>query len=344
VDRALWLHCLALPHSLRARWVRDQLEHGQVREELRALADSARTRARAAPSAETLDALCARHAIRWLTPLDDDYPRHALAHLHDPPAVLFVRGDLGLLGQGASVAVVGARRGTARGRRTATRLGAELGRAGVAVVSGLALGIDACAHEGCVDADGRAIVVLPRGLDRAYPVRHALLYRRVLQRGLAVSEYFPGTDARKEQFVARNRLVAAFAQIVVVVEASERSGALHTAEFAHQLGREVMAVPGPVDCPHAVGTLDLLHAGAGLVRGAHDVLAAMGLHAPARGRGPLGLDHRPESAMEIARRLGWTLPRVLAALGEAEVLGLVQRAGADRWIAASSLPRPVVDA
>src|SRR5690606_29103477 len=142
----------------------------------------------------------------------------------------------------------------------------ELGGRGIVIVSGLALGIDAAAHEGCVGAGGRAIVVLPRGLDRAYPDRHEALYRRILRDGVAVSEYPPGEPARKERFVARNRLVAALAQVVVVVEAGTRSGALHTAEFAHQLGREMMAVPGPVDCPHAAGALELLHAGAGLVR------------------------------------------------------------------------------
>lgn len=338
MDRALWLRCLRLPHRLRAQWVRDHFEQGRVRPELLALATACAGADADALSPMRLDAQCAPHAIRWFTPLDAEYPRRAMEALHDPPAVLFVRGDVALLADGVAVAVVGARRGTARGRRTGTQLGVELARAGVAVVSGLALGIDAAVHQGCVDAGGRAVVVLPRGLDAAYPARHAALYRRILGTGVAVSEYGPGSPARKERFVARNRLVAALAQVVVVVEAGANSGALHTAEFAHQLGREVMAVPGPVDCPHAVGTLGLLHAGAGLVRNANDVLEAMGLQRQLVPRGPLGLDHRPQNAVEIARRLGWTLPRTLAALGEAEALGMVERAGADRWIAASVLP------
>ena len=340
MNRALWLRCLSLPYKLRAQWVRDHLEHGRVRTDLLALVEAKRADRPVPPTPEELDARCERTAMRWLTPLDADYPKQILEPLHDPPAVLFVRGDLSLVRRGPAVAVVGARRGTARGRRTATQLGVDLARAGVTVVSGLAIGIDAAAHEGCVDVGGAAVVVLPRGLDAAYPARHAPLYRRILERGLAISEYLPGEPARKERFVARNRLVAAFAQVTVVVEAGAGSGALHTAEFAHQLGREVMAVPGPVDCPHAVGTLDLMHDGAGLVRNANDVLEALGLRPVPAMRGPLGLDHRPQNAVEIARRLGWTLPRVLAALGEAEALGLVQRAGADRWIAASALPPP----
>lgn len=340
MNRALWLRCLSLPHRLRAQWVRDHLEHGRVRTELLALAEERRKHAPLPPTPEELDARCEASNMRWITPLDADYPRVALDPLHDPPAVLFVRGDLSLVRHGMAVAVVGARRGTARGRRTAMQLGVEFARAGITVVSGLALGIDAAAHQGCVEAGGKAIVVLPRGLDAAYPARHSALYRRILEHGLAVSEYLPGMPARKEQFVARNRLVAALAQVIVVVEAGATSGALHTAEFAHQLGREVMAVPGPVDCPHAIGTLTLLHNGAGLVRNASDVLGAMGLEPVPAASGPLGLDHRPQNAVEIARRLGWALPRVLAALGEAEALGLVERAGADRWIAASALPPP----
>jgi len=207
------------------------------------------------------------------------------------------------------------------------------------VVSGLALGVDAAAHEGCVGAGGEGIAVLAGGLDRITPPSNAALGRRLLQRGLLISENPPGSRPRKHDFVARNRIIAGLVEALVVVEAAARSGALSTLDFAAQVGAHAMVVPGPVDCPHAQGTLAALHDGSTPVRHARDVLDTLGLIGDACAPGPLGLGDAPESAAEIARRTGLSVAAVAAALGEAEMLGQVQRVGADRWVAgASGLP------
>lgn len=337
MDPTLWLAHRALERRERAVWVRSWLETGSVPSDLLARARPHRDDARRA--VERWAALAGPHRIRWLTPLDADYPRAALSRLHDPPGVLFVRGHLDAARDGPAVAVVGARRGTARGCRVSERMGGELARAGVTVVSGLALGVDAAAHRGCVEAGGMAIAVLAGGLDRITPPRNAPLGERVLEHGLLVSEHPPGTTPRPRDFVARNRIIAALSEALVVVEAAARSGALTTLDFAHQVGATVMVVPGPVDCPHAQGVLAALRDGATPVRHAADVLDSLGLVRPATWEGPLGLGDVPESTATIARRTGLAVPEVLACLGEAELLGTVRRAGADRWVAgACDLP------
>lgn len=337
MDPTLWLTHLALKHAERADWVRTYLEKGSVPPHLlartRGLRDAFRHRV------ETWARVAAPHRIRWITPLDPEYPRESLRRLHDPPGVLFVRGDLARLRDAPVVGVVGARRGTARGKRVAHRMGADLARAGVTVVSGLALGVDAAAHEGCLDAGGRGIAVLAGGVDRVTPPRNTDLGHRLLERGLLVSEHPPGATPRPFDFVARNRIIAGLSVALVVVEAATRSGALTTLDFAQQVGATVMVVPGPVDCPHAQGTLAALVDGATPVRHAADVLHGLGLDAPAAVVGPLGLTDVPETAAAIARRTGLSLGAVLATLGEAELLDRARRVGTDRWVAgASDLP------
>ena len=337
MDPTLWLCHLVLDRPSRVRWVGDFLDRGVVAPELvarvRPYRDAVRRRI------EDWARLAAPHRIRWITPLDREYPRAALGRLHDPPGVLFARGRLDLLGRAPAVGVVGARRGTARGRRVSRRMGADLARAEVVVVSGLALGVDAAAHEGCADADGAGIAVLAGGLDRVTPPSNADLGHRLLRRGLLLSEQPPGVPPRKQDFVARNRIIAGLVDALVVVEAAARSGALSTLEFAAEVGAHAMVVPGPVDCPHAQGTLAALHDGSIPVRHARDVLDMLGLVSDACESGPLGLGDVPESVAEIARRTGLPTAAVSAALGEAEMLGRVQRVGADRWVAgASGLP------
>jgi len=337
MDPTLWLCHLVLDRPSRSRWVRVHLETGEVPSELvarvRPYRDAVRRRI------EEWARRAAPHRIRWITPLDREYPREALKRLHDPPGVLFVRGRCELLGRSPMVGVVGARRGTARGRRVSRRMGADLARSEVVVVSGLALGVDAAAHEGCVGAGGEGIAVLAGGLDRITPPSNAALGRRLLQRGLLISENPPGSRPRKHDFVARNRIIAGLVEALVVVEAAARSGALSTLDFAAQVDAHAMVVPGPVDCPHAQGTLAALHDGSTPVRHARDVLDTLGLIGDACAPGPLGLGDAPESAAEIARRTGLSVAAVAAALGEAEMLGQVQRVGADRWVAgASGLP------
>jgi DNA processing protein len=243
-----------------------------------------------------------------------------------------MKGDAALLGCDRRVAVVGSRRGSERGRRCAERLGMDLGRAGVAVVSGLALGIDGEAHRGALAVAGPCIGVVATGLDAYHPSSHRRLHEDVARQGLLVSEYPPGTSTQKYAFVARNRILAALGQALVVVEAGARSGALGTVDFALQMGHSVMCYPGPVDCVASQGSLRLLREGAELVRHGQDVLESLGVDAPKRSPASvLGLGARPESAEDIARRLERSLAEVLSELVELEGDGHVRRVPGGRW-------------
>lgn len=192
---------------------------------------------------------------------DDGYPA-ALHHLADPPPVLFLAGRVELLARRPSVAVVGARRSTARARDVAKRLGAALTKARVTVVSGLALGVDGAAHAGALRGGGDTVAVLGTGVDVPYPRFHRRLHDEIRHRGLLVSEFPPGTSAAPHHFPRRNRVLAALSETVVVVEAGARSGALITVDHALDLGREVWAVPGPIDTRVCTGSNRLLSDGA----------------------------------------------------------------------------------
>jgi DNA processing protein len=206
---------------------------------------------------------------------DPLYPK-SLGEAADAPWCLYGRGDPTLLADlaepAAAVAVVGARRASSYGREVARTLGRDLAAAGITVISGMAFGIDACAHRGALES-GRTVAVLGCGADVAYPASHRSLWRRIQESGLVLSELPPGTGAWRWSFPARNRIMAALAGITVVVEAAERSGSLLTAEIAANMGREVGAVPGPVNSRTSAGPNDLLAHGASLIRDADDVLS-----------------------------------------------------------------------
>jgi DNA processing protein len=242
-------------------------------------------RARAADVQAFLGGLAAS-GTRCLAASDPAYPA-CFRDLADPPLAVFLRGSAeppaDLRG---SVAIVGARRPSDAALRLARRLGAFAGGAGVAVVSGMALGVDAAAHAGALEAGGATIAVLGCGTDIAYPRSHRGLYERILERGLAVSEYPPGTAPAPWRFPARNRLIAALAATLVVVEARARSGALITADHALDLGRDVVAVPGAAGASAAAGTNGLIKAGAGLVEDESDLAAWLGVDPPAPPRPP----------------------------------------------------------
>jgi DNA processing protein len=208
---------------------------------------------------------------------DPLYPS-SLTALGDPPAVLFGRGNHELLAgfsAGEMVTIVGSRRASSYGRELATELGREVAYAGLTVVSGMAIGIDSCAHRGALEANGLTVAVLGSGVDVPYPPRHARLYEEIVETGVVVGELPPGTTARRWTFPARNRIMAALSRMTVVVEARERSGSLITAEMAQDLDREVGAVPGRVGSSPAAGTNGLLRDGASVIRGAEDVLDSM---------------------------------------------------------------------
>jgi DNA processing protein len=275
-------------------------------------------------------------AARVLERGGPDWPE-SLAHLGTgEPRRLHVRGAPPLTGLVAapSVAMVGARSPSAAGERFARTLARELAGAGVSVISGLALGIDAACHAGALDGGGRTVAVLGCGIDRDYPRRNAALARRIAASGAIVSEWGPGVDPAPWRFPVRNRIVAALAQATVVVEATRRSGALITADHALALGRDVLAVPGAPWLELGGGTLALLRAGAAPVGSAADVLDALGVQIalePAQREPPRGvagtlwteLRRRPRTRDALALATGIAADLAAGALIELELDGLV---------------------
>jgi DNA processing protein len=274
-----------------------------------------------------------------------EYPDR-LKNLTDPPPVLFLRGDVGLLSR-PGVAIVGSRKATSRARDVAAHLGRAVARAGTPVISGLALGVDGAAHRGALEAAGPTLAVLGRGADRPYPRSHASLFHAIVRHGLVVSEFLPGTPPLPHHFPRRNRILAALSRAVVVVEAGERSGALITVDHALDLGIDVWAVPGPIDVPACAGSNGLLADGARPLVSVPAFVgecskAQGGVDTPATGHlGPdarrvLGaLDGGPRSSDEIARLASLDTVRALAVLSELELGGWVARAPGMRFRRAS---------
>jgi DNA processing protein len=269
------------------------------------------------------------------------YPDRLL-QLHDPPNPLYVRGGVERLVELAAapcVAIVGARKSSAYARTVAQELGRRLAAADVTVVSGLALGIDGAAHTGALAGGDTAIAVLGCGPDVVYPKKHAFLHERISAAGAIVAELPPGIGANKWSFPARNRIMAALAQVVVIVEAAEASGSLITADFAQELDCDVAAVPGQVTARAAAGSNGLLKAGAALVRNADDVFdllfgVGQGNRAPAvetkiepRLREVLDAVELGESLPDTAGRAGLSAGQLRGALGRLEALGLVHSDG-----------------
>ena len=207
------------------------------------------------------------HLIAWD---DGDYPPALLELGHAPP-VLFHMGRRELLAHPA-FAIVGSRHATPQGRETAREFAHALGSAALTIVSGLAVGIDAAAHEGALETTGSTLAVVGTGLDRVYPARNRDLAARIARNGALVSEYVPGTPARKENFPQRNRLISGLARGVLVVEATLSSGSLITARLAGEQGRDVFAIPGSIHSPFAKGCHKLIRDGAKLVETAGDIL------------------------------------------------------------------------
>jgi DNA processing protein len=205
-----------------------------------------------------------------LTLADADYPQ-ALLTAADPPVLLYTKGNVALANRPA-LAMVGSRNATKQGEANAEAFAATLADAGLAIVSGLAAGIDAAAHRGALQADGPTIAVIGTGIDRIYPARNEALTREVAQRGLILSEFPLGTPPLPANFPRRNRLIAGLALGCLVVEAAHRSGSLITARLAAEAGREVFAIPGSIHSPQSKGCHALIKQGAKLVESAEDIL------------------------------------------------------------------------
>jgi DNA processing protein len=274
--------------------------------------------------------------LRWIGRSDPGFPA-ALGAIHDPPPGLFLRGsgETELLARTA-VAIVGARSCSPYGSQVARACARELAAAGLVVISGLARGIDGEAHRGALEAGGVTLAVLGCGVDRDYPASHRELAARICERGLILSEYAPGVEPAPWRFPARNRIVAGLARATVVVEARERSGALITADFALEQGREVFAVPGEITSTLSVGTNALLGLGATPYTSSQDVLDALGIEPAAAPALELGADAArvlerlrefAAGADELQRSTGLGAAELAAALTELELAGAAQQEG-----------------
>ena len=222
-------------------------------------------------TADRVLADCQRLNLRLLTIQDAEYPGR-LKNIYDPPCLLYVKGRLPAFDEEVAVAVVGTRDATPYGISSAEKLGYGLTKGGAVVVSGLAKGIDAAATRRALRAGGVTVGVVGNGLDVHYPYESRYLYEDVAAAGVLLSEYAPGTEPAKNHFPARNRILSGLSLATLVVEAPERSGALITADTAVEQGRDVFAVPGPIDAPNSVGCNRLIREGAVLTADAWDLL------------------------------------------------------------------------
>lgn len=265
-----------------------------------------------------------------------------LRHIPDPPPALFVEGDAQALGL-AQLAMVGSRRASPWGVETARAFSAALAARGLIITSGLALGVDAAGHRGAMAAGGRTLAVAANGLDIVYPRRHRRLAAEVAASGALISEFPPGTPPLAWHFPRRNRLISGLSLGVVVVEAARRSGSLITARLAGEQGREVFAVPGPIQSPLARGCHQLIRDGAKLVEEVADILeelpAGPWSEAPATPPAPddpvpegldgasrrvlEGLGHRPATVDDLVERSGLTADTLSSILLALELRGLV---------------------
>lgn len=276
-----------------------------------------------------------------------------LAELHDPPACLHLRGGAAEILARTAVAIVGARSCSSYGAQVARELARDLAAAGIVVVSGLARGVDGEAHRGALAAGGPTVAVLGCGIDRDYPRAHADLARRIVDSGLVVSEYAPGVEPSPWRFPARNRIVAGLAKATVVIEARRRSGALITADFALELGREVFAVPGEITSGLSEGTNDLIRQGATPLLSAGDVLEVLGIEpAPPPLPATLSVEARAvwealaagaSTLDELSQAAGVGSAEVAVALTELELAGLVVQSDGHyrRTTAARGPPHPL---
>ena len=267
------------------------------------------------------------HLIAWD---DSDYPRALLDIGHAPP-VLFYIGVKALLNTSA-LAIVGSRMATPQGRTTARDFARALAEAGLTIVSGLAHGVDAAAHEGALPTTASTLAVIGTGADRVYPARNRDLARRIAGRGGILSEFLPGTPPRKENFPRRNRLISGLARGVLVVEATLSSGSLITARWAGEQGRDVFAIPGSIHSPFAKGCHKLIREGAKLVETAQDILVELGMapEAPTMAGSPQGknsdeapllaaMGFDPVTVDDLVARTGLAADAVLAELVRLEL-------------------------
>jgi DNA processing protein len=303
------------------------------------------SRVRGALDLEAIDKSLRSQGIQVLAWEDESYPP-LLKHIDQPPPVLYLRGEMRPEDQ-VAVAVVGTRQVTAYGRRVTENLAAILAQHNVTLVSGLARGVDAIAHQAALDAGGRTLAVLGCGVDIIYPPEHVRLASRLIQQGALLSDYPPGTPPESGNFPPRNRIISGLALATVVVEAGETSGALITATFAAEQGREVFAVPGNITAPTSRGTNRLIANGARPLLSPEDVLEALDLaqvqHQQEVRRLMPGneiearllemLGEQTLSVDELCFLSGLSAEKVMANLAMMELKGLVRNLGGANYMA-----------
>lgn len=284
--------------------------------------------------------------ITLLTWEDENYPRR-LKQIDTPPPVLYLQGSLTSADDWA-VAVVGTRRVSPYGQQVAELVAGFLARNGVTVVSGLALGVDSIAHRTALDAGGRTIAVLGSGLDKVYPPENRKLAEEITGRGALISDYGLGTPPDRGNFPARNRIISGLSLATVVIEAGQKSGALITANFAADQGREVFAVPGKIFAPQSKGTNDLIRKGAHPLLAPEDLLEVLSLsliteQQTARVVLPADsteaaifnvLGHEPMHIDEIGQQAQLPIDQVSATLALMELKGMVRQMGQMKYVAA----------
>ena len=303
--------------------------------------------------AEEIYTWSARAGIHILLAGMSGYPE-LLGEIHDPPTVIYARGNPDALTV-PCVAIVGTRKPTIYGRRMAEEFGADLGGRGLCVVSGLARGVDAAAHMGCLEKDGTTVAVLGSGIDIIYPAEHQQLAARIAQKGLIISEFPPGTSPSPRNFPIRNRIVSGISLGTLVIEAGERSGSLITARLAMEQNREVFALPGNITSPLSLGPNFLIKEGAKLVQGWRDIVDELPAEirrdtflkeetqppdkpaADAVSEDGARLIHilKEDEAVhfdDLAGRFGFDIPRLSFELMELETAGLVRQLPGNRYV------------
>ena len=287
-----------------------------------------------------------RAGVQVLTRQDETYPPQ-LRHIHSPPPVLYVKGELRPEDEWA-VAVVGTRRATVYGKEATRTLASDLARNGVTIVSGLARGIDAQAHRAALEARGRTIAVFGSGIDIIYPPEHKKLAQAIVENGALVTEYALGTPPEGSNFPPRNRIISGLSLGVVIVEAGVTSGALITADYAAEQGRDVFAVPGNIFHRGSQGTNRLIQQGAKLVLSVEDVLEELNLtmisqQAEVRAVIPQNeteslllkhISYEPIHVDEIGRQSGLPIVQVTSTLAMMELKGMVRQVGGMNYVLA----------
>lgn len=285
------------------------------------------------------------HGILVLTWEDDGYPKR-LKEIDQPPPVLYVRGNL-LPEDDWAVAIVGTRRVTAYGRQVAENVSSFLVQNGITVISGMARGVDAIAHKAALENGGRSLAVLGSGVDYIYPPEHRKLAEEIMKNGALISDYALGTPPESLNFPPRNRIISGLAQAVVIVEAGDRSGALITASFAADQGREVFAVPGNINAPQSRGTNRLIQQGAHPLVDPQEILEILNLtmvshHQVARTMLPADateaallktISQEPLHIDEICYHASMPIEKVAAALAMMELKGMVRQVGGMHYVA-----------